>query len=118
MSIDVQVDTSQLDAYMEDLREKLGSFGTMIADYLKSSTIPQLEAEAGSQRKVRTGTYMGTWEAEQDGEDAAVVTTEAYYWKFLEYGTSRGIQPKPVVSDVLSSLGEDLEQYLERALEL
>ena len=116
MSYSVSVDLSQWDALSQDLMDKLGSFAEAVVGFMEDYTIPQLESESASQRNVITGTYSGTWQAEAQGDDEVDVTTNAYYWVYLEYGTSRGIKPKMVVGAVVASMPGDLVQYLTNYL--
>jgi hypothetical protein len=60
---------------------------------------------------------VGDWEVEQTGELSATISTDAYYWRFPEYGTSRGIEPKPVVHDVLERVLPELSEYILGALD-
>jgi hypothetical protein len=112
LSVTVEVDTSELDGLIESITEKFGSMGEIFEQGLDTIFIPRLEAEAGSQRKVRTGTYAYTWEALAEGDDSAIIRTEADYWIYLEYGTSRGIAPKPVVQLVVGSSISDFMEYV------
>jgi hypothetical protein len=116
MSYQVDIDTSGLKETLAKVEGALGEFPEMIGDFLDDRVVPVLEAEAASQRKVRTGTYSGTFEVQIE-VDGASVTTEAYYWVFLEYGTSRGIKPKPVVGEAVLGMVPDLAVYLGTALE-
>src|SRR5207245_4246768 len=75
LSYNVEIDISQWDRLRSTLEEKFGSTGEALAQFADDRLVPQLEAEAGSQRNVVTGTYSGTWEASAEGDDAAVVTT-------------------------------------------
>jgi hypothetical protein len=118
VSYQVEIDHASWDSFADRLEGKLGSPGEILAQFLQSDIIPELEAEAGSQRNVRTGTYSGTWEAHQEGVSEAVVTSDAPYWKFLEWGTSRGIKPKMVVLKVILDIPERLMQYIGEALEV
>lgn len=116
MSYSVEVDTSDLQRLLSDLEGKFESVGDMLVQFLGDRVVPQLEAQSGSQRNVKTGTYSGTWRAEQEGDKAATVTTEAPYWRFLEDGTSRGIQPKPVVAEVVATIPGELSDFLTGAI--
>lgn len=116
MSYSVEVDLGELDQAVQDVIEKLGGAGEMLANFLEQRIIPILRSEAGSQRRVRTGTYMNTWEAEQEDAESAVVTTEAPYWTYLEFGTSRGIEPMPVVGDAVDAIHDELGAYLSNAM--
>ena len=117
MSFSIDVDTSQLDTVMQNLLEKLGGISEIIATYCDESVIPALQAGAGSARHIRTGTYEGSWEVEQNGKEVDI-STEAYYWIFLEYGTSRGIKPKPVVAPVVDIIVKELPGYIVQELTL
>lgn len=101
---------------MSSLADKLGNSGEILEGFLQSRIIPKLEGEAGSQRKVRTGTYSGTWAAEQVDEDSAQVTTDAEYWVWLEFGNSRGLVGKPVVGEAVAVINSELGAYLAGAL--
>lgn len=103
---------------MEKLKERMGTLGEVLAQFAGSVLIPRLEAAAGSERNVVTGTYSGTFDAEVEGSEGAAVTTEAYYWKYLEYGTSRGIKPKPIVPDAIENIQEELAQYITDGMSL
>ena len=118
MSYQVDIDHSLWDSFADQLDGKLGAMGEMLTVFLQSDVIPELESESASQRNVRTGTYSGTWQAENESELSSVVTSEAPYWKFLEWGTSRGIKPKMVVLKVIADIPERLVQYVATALEL
>ena len=117
MSLSIEVDVSDLTDYMDAQKERFGDMGDMLEQFLDSQIIPQLEAQAGSQRKVHTGLYSGSWEASAIDDNSAVVTTDAYYWVFLEFGT-KYIAPVPVVQDVAKEMGEPLTEYISEALGL
>jgi len=113
----VTIDISGFTSKMDDVMDRLAEIPDYVEDYIESAVIPTLEAEAASQRNVRTGTYAGTWEVESD-DDSVSVTTDAYYWPYLEYGTSRGIQPKAVVGVAVDQIKTELPNYIIQALDL
>jgi len=142
MSYTVSVDLTDWNRLKDELADRFDSIGQMLMQFADGRIIPQLEAEAASQRQVRTGLYSGGWEARQEDEKTAVVTTPAYYWKFLEFGTLTkrtafrkrgsggillartggkgtiglggpgGITPKPVIGKVLTTVKDDLVHFL------
>ena len=105
------VDKSQFDEFLA----KFGTLPEIIATFADEAVIPQLQSEAGSQRNIITGTYEGTWDVVAS-ESEVDITTNAEYWVFLEYGTSRGIQPKPVVHEVAQTIPQDLGPYILRGV--
>lgn len=111
----VTVDTSQWDDFREKLEAKFQNMGDLLTQYLANRVVPALEAEAGSQRNVRTGRYSTTWRASQEDSMSAVVMTEAFYWKYLEFGTSR-MAGRPVVEQVLNGTEADLAVFVGGAL--
>jgi len=111
----VTIDTSQWDSYRDGLMKRFGSSGELLKQFLDNRVLPALSAEAASQRNVRTGRYSETWQASSDGDMSAIVTTQAFYWKYLEDGTSR-MRGKPVVAQVLSGIESDLALFLGGAL--
>ena len=113
----VEIDFSKWDAYREQIREKFENLGNFLNQFLGDRVVPRLQAESASQRRVRTGLYSGSWQNLQDTSSSAMVINSAFYWKFLEFGTSRGIRPVPVVGDVIQgNLINDLVEYLGTAL--
>jgi hypothetical protein len=148
LSYNVEVDTSNWDDWKAQIEEKFGAMGDFLQQFLENRIIPQLQSEAGSERRVITGKYMNDWQARSEGQ-GAVVETDAYYWVFLEYGTGdkpramgfrkpvnprfrargalsegsfmrtgQGIQPKPIVAEALANMGDDLTHFLAEALGL
>lgn len=111
----VTIDTSQWDDYRDKLDEKFENMGDLLNQYLMNRVVPALEAEAGSQRNVRTGRYSTTWNATQQDSMSAIVTTQAFYWKYLEFGTSR-MSGRPVVEGVLNATEADLAVFIGGAL--
>lgn len=118
MSVQVEIDTSDLERYVRNIEAKFGSLGELLRQFLDDRAVPALEAEAGSQRNVVTGTYSGSWLTDVEDEFTAIVTTDAFYWVFLEYGTHRGIKPKPVVMEVVRAMIGDLGPFIVDALDL
>jgi hypothetical protein len=118
MSVDIEVDTSQLDKFDSDLQDRFNDIGDILQQFLASEVVPALEAEAASQRKIRTGRYSSGWFSEQQDEStAAVVNDDAPYWFFLEFGTHK-MQGKPVVQTVLDDTMPELPNFITRALGL
>ena|SRR5712692_10199978 len=118
MSFEVSVDTRQLEQWATELHEKFGELGSLLEEYAQTEIVPVLEAEAASQRKVRTGRYSGTWESSERDERSAIITTEAFYWIFLEFGTSRGIEPKAVAEQGVKEIKRGIQDYLVQALDI
>jgi hypothetical protein len=117
LSFTITVDTSELESATEALNEIFSNWSDLIEQFLDQYTIPELQAESGSQRQVRSGTYSGTWEVQVESSDEVSITTEADYWIYLEYGTSRGIAPKPVVGQVIQQVPDEIGEFLSKALE-
>jgi hypothetical protein len=117
LSYTVTVDASGLQEYMRRLQEKFQNIGDMITQFLFNRTVPTLSSQAGSYRKVHTGNYMNLFEATQLNAMAGVVTG-VFYWKFLEWGTSRGIEPKPIIPEAIEQIRNEFADFLVDALDL
>lgn len=117
MSYQVTIDASQWQAYAEQLKEKFGSLPEYIEQYMSSSMVPALQSSSASARKVRTGTYSNGWEADSDSK-SAFITNEAPYWRFLEFGTSRGIQAVPVAGNAVEKMVSELPAYISKGLDI
>jgi hypothetical protein len=117
MSYNVTIDTSKVQAMMAKIKDKMENSGGFLEQFLENRVVPQLESQSASKRRVRTGTYSTTWEARSDSANSAEVTTDAYYWGYLEYGTSRGIKPVPVVGGVIQNIQDDLVHYVAGVLQ-
>lgn len=114
MSFSVNIDTSALQSKISDLQAKIQGAPQRIGQFAESDILPILEAYASTERNVITGTYAGTWDVVVDGK-TIMITTEAFYWVYLEEGTGK-IAAKPVVhesmEDSLDDLKADLIEYL------
>ncbi len=118
MSFNISVDLTGLNRWKDKVQDRFENMGDILTQFCQSRVIPELNSEAGSQRQVRTGRYMEDWSVEQTDESSATISTDAFYWKFLEYGTSRGIQPKPVVHDVLERVLPEVSEFISGALDI
>ena len=116
MSFRVDIDLSDYDRLAGEIKDKMGDLGEVYRQFLDDRVVPKLQSEAGSQRNVITGKYMNDWEAQADGPDSASVITDAYYWVYLENGTSRGIKPKPILPTVFEEVMADMTQYVVESL--
>lgn len=118
MSATLVIDDSQWKSYSSELESKFEDLGDFLTQFAENRILPKLQSEAGSERNVRTGKYMNDWEAVQEDNVTCVIQTDVYYWKFLEYGTSRGIEAKPIIPEAISEIQEDLNEFLTEALDL
>lgn len=108
----VVVDVSDI----SELANVFADFGNIVAEFLEEEIVPVLQDRAAGERNVRTGMYSGDWDVETNADSVDVVTP-AYYWIFLEYGTSRGIRPVPVVHESASGLAAGLANSIKQAVE-
>ena len=108
MSFQIVTDRSKWDAFQSSLQERFRGMGFFMKDYMDRELIPALQDMASSTRQVKTGTYAYSWVSELVGEDEVNLLSNAYYWIFLEHGTSRGIKARPVVEPVIQAGTLDL----------
>ena len=118
MSFEMSVDLTAFNRWKDKVQDRFENMGDILIQFCQNRVIPELSSEAGSQRRVRTGRYMGDWSVDQTDENSVTVSTDAFYWKFLEYGTSKGIEPKPIVHDVLERVLPELSEFILGALGL
>jgi hypothetical protein len=110
----VDVDLSDYNRLIDEIKQKFGSVGDAVQQFLDNEVVPVLQSQAGSERNVVTGRYMNDWEAVSDGESAHI-ETDAYYWKFLEFGTGT-IAAKPILPEAVKAIEDGLGEFIVEGL--